>query len=225
MATVEQVPPLVPGDFLTREEFFRRWEAHPKIKKAELIGGIVYMPSPLSVDHGDMDNDLGGWLFTYKIATPGCACGHNTTSILLEDSPQPDINLRLLPEYGGTSWVDEDDGFLHGVPELFVEVCRSSAAYDLHQKFNLYQAAGVPEYLAVLLYEKEIRWHRLVNKVYQIMQPDSQGIWRSQKFPGLWLDGPALLTGNMNHVLAKLQEGIQSAEHQAFVDQLARNKK
>jgi len=36
-------PPLENGDNLTREEFHRRYEMHPEIKKAELINGIVYM--------------------------------------------------------------------------------------------------------------------------------------------------------------------------------------
>src|SRR5260370_11775547 len=90
MATAieESVPPLVAGDKLTRAEFLRRWEADPEIKNAELIGGIVYMASPVSAEHGDMDGDVGGWLFTYKMATPGTACGHNTTSSLLDDTPQ-----------------------------------------------------------------------------------------------------------------------------------------
>ena len=51
MATA--IEPLSPGDQLTRAEEFLRpiWEAHPEIKRAELLGGIVYMPSPLSVQH------------------------------------------------------------------------------------------------------------------------------------------------------------------------------
>jgi hypothetical protein len=99
----EGVPPLCPGDTLTRAEFLRRWEAHPEIKKAELIGGIVFMPSPVSVEHGDTHLDVGGWLFTYKLATLGTAGGDNTTSLLLKDAPQSDLNLRILPECGGTS--------------------------------------------------------------------------------------------------------------------------
>jgi hypothetical protein len=70
---LESVPPLAAGDRLTREEFLRRWEAHPEIKKAELIGGIVYMSSPVSVDHGDMDNHVTTWLGVYAAGTPGCA--------------------------------------------------------------------------------------------------------------------------------------------------------
>src|SRR5260370_13068226 len=109
MATAieESVPPLNAGDKLTREEFLRRWEAHPEIKNAELIGGIVYMASPVSVEHGDMDGDVGGWLAVYKAATPGTASGHNTTSFLLDDTPQPDVTLRILSEFGGGSWIED----------------------------------------------------------------------------------------------------------------------
>jgi hypothetical protein len=45
MAIIEQqIEPLHPGDYLCRDEFLRRWEAMPSLRKAELIGGIVYMP-------------------------------------------------------------------------------------------------------------------------------------------------------------------------------------
>jgi hypothetical protein len=54
----ERVPPLAAGDNLTREEFMRRWAAQPRIKLAELIDGVVYMPSPVSVEHGDLGQVL-----------------------------------------------------------------------------------------------------------------------------------------------------------------------
>jgi hypothetical protein len=137
-----RVPPLTAGDKLTRAEFLRCWEAHPEIKNAELIGGIVFMPSPVSVEQGDMDGDVGCWLGTYKAATPGTASGHETTSFLLEDTPQPDNNLRILPEYGGGSWVEDkyisqrqrDHSHFHNATRYrceapgsrFVPLCRAS---------------------------------------------------------------------------------------------------
>lgn len=220
--TEQRVPPLAVGDKLTREEFLHRWEAHPEIKNAELIGGIVYMASQVSVDHGDVDGDVGGWLFTYRTATPGTASGHHTTSFLLEDTPQPDLNLRILPECGGSSWVEQK--YLHGVPELLVEVALSNAAYDLHVKLDLYEAARVPEYLVILLFEREIRWQVLVEGRYQLSPADADGLLRSRVFPGLWLDGQALLAGNMQQVLSRLQQGLQSPEHEGFVAELARRK-
>jgi Uma2 family endonuclease len=221
MATVtdQRVPPLRAGDELTREEFLRRWEANPRIKLAELIGGIVYMPSPVSVDHGGTDSDVGAWLGVYHAFTPGTASERNTTSFMLDDTPQPDLNLRLLPEYGGGSWVEEK--YLHGVPELVAEVCATSASYDLNQKYRLYQSAGIPEYLAVVVFEQEIRWHVLVEGRYQLLSPDADGLYRSRIFPGLWLDGQALLAGDLRRVLDRLQDGLKSAENQQFVAQLA----
>ncbi|WP_416674517.1 hypothetical protein [Egbenema bharatensis] len=41
------LPPLESGDRLTRPEFERRYAAALRIKKAELIEGIVYVASPL----------------------------------------------------------------------------------------------------------------------------------------------------------------------------------
>jgi hypothetical protein len=220
MATIEQaVPVLCAGQKMTRDEFLRRWETHPEIKRAELIGGTVYMPSPVSLDHGAAEDDLGGWLFLYRVNTPGTDSGANVTTLMLEDSPQADRHLRLLPECGGRATLAGK--YLSGAPELMAEVCLSSADYDLHVKYDLYQKASVQEYLAVLPKEHEVRWHQLVASRYQALAPDADGIWRSRVFPGLWLDGEALLRREMSQVVAKLQEGMASVEYAAFVAKLA----
>jgi len=39
-------------------------------------------------------------------------------------------------------------------------------------------------------------------------------------FPGLWLNAPAMLQGDLQRVLLSLRSGINSPEHQAFVQQL-----
>ena len=44
------IPPLRNGDHLTVAEFERRYEAMPHVKKAELIEGVVYMPSPVTME-------------------------------------------------------------------------------------------------------------------------------------------------------------------------------
>jgi Uma2 family endonuclease len=180
------------------------------------------MPSPVSAEHGDTDNDVATWLGVYRAATPGTAAGHNATTFLLDDVPQPDGNLRILPEYGGASWVEEN--YLHGIPELLVEVSRSSASYDLHLKLGLYESARVPEYLAILLFEHEIRWHILEGGRYRLMPPGDDGVWRSRVFPGLWLDGRSLLAGDLRQVLTHLQAGLESPDHHRFAAALAARK-
>jgi hypothetical protein len=220
---VSEIPVLVAGDKLTRDEFMRRWDAMPHLKRAELIGGIVYMPSPLSRPHGDFDSSLGGWLWVYSAATPGCEAGGNATWLMTkEDSPQPDCDLRILPEYGGQSRMEGD--YSAGAPELLAEVCLSSTSYDLNQKYDLYEKAGVQEYVAVLLREREVRWHRLIDSKFQVMTPGNDGILRSAVFPGLWLDPAALLAKDKQRILAVLQQGLQSPEHAAFVAELSRRK-
>jgi Uma2 family endonuclease len=220
MSTVEQrIKPLVAGDKLTREEFLRRWEAMPEVKRAELVGGIVYMPSPVSRQHAVTENLLGTWVGVYSAHTPGCEAGNNATWHMLRDAPQPDIDLRILPEYGGRSRME--GRFPRGTPELLSEVCLSSTAYDLHQKKDLYREAGVNEYVAVLLWEQEVRWHQLVDDAYHTLAAGPDGIIRSVIFPGLWLDVPALLAADASRVLATLQRGLLSSEHTAFIARLA----
>ena len=222
--TEKRIPPLAAGDHLSRAEFLRRWKADPRIKFAELIGGVVFMTSPIAVKRGGANvgqlarADLGAWSDVYHAFTTGTATGRNTTSFILEDTPQPDLNLRLLPEYGGGSWME--GGYLHGVPELLAEVCTSSASYDLHDKYDLYQTAGVQEYLVVLLFEQEIRWHGLIDGRYQLLSRDADGLLRSRVLRGLWLDGQALLAGNLPQVLDRLHDGLKSLEHEDFVAQL-----
>ncbi len=80
------------------------------------------------------------------------------------------------------------------------------------------------EYVAILMEEKEIRWHRLVKGEYLLCRPTSKGVFRSRVFPGLWLDGPALWKYDLARVLRTLERGLRSAEHAAFVEKLAARK-
>ena len=43
--------------------------------------------------------------------------------------------------------------------------------------------------------------------------PDGDGIVKSQAFPGLWLNVPALISGRLAEVLVTLQKGCAAAEH------------
>ena len=59
MSTVERpakrrtLPPLEAGQHLDQPTFHERYEAMPPDTRAELVGGVVYMPSPLRDDHGE----------------------------------------------------------------------------------------------------------------------------------------------------------------------------
>ncbi|QKQ73229.1 hypothetical protein [Nostoc sp. TCL240-02] len=54
---------------------------------------------------------------------------------------------------------------------------------------------------------------------YVSLEVDADEIIKSQVFPGLWLSISNLLAGNMQQVLSVLQLGLNSPEHQIFVQQ------
>jgi Uma2 family endonuclease len=221
LAQPNNPPPLNSGDHLSRAEFERRYHAHPEIKKAELIEGVVYVASPVRhTQHGHPHFNIIGWLSFYCAATPGVSGSDNATTRLdLENEPQPDVLLRLDSALGGRSQITPD-GYLEGPPELIVEVAASSAAYDLHEKRRAYARNGVPEYLAIQVYERRVDWFVLREGVYQALTPDAQGVLRSEIFPGLWLRPAALWAGDLATLVAVLQEGLAAPEHTAFVERL-----
>jgi len=217
-SVVPGVPELVNGDALDANEFMRRYEASPDIRKAELIDGIVYiMSSPVSISHhGEPDILMHTLLCMYGIETPGVrASAEATVRLGTKNVPQPDASLRYLPERKGNSRISSDD-YLEGSPELIVEISASSASIDTHKKFDAYQSAGVREYIIVLTKVPEVKWWYLDDRTYQPLPPDEDGILRSRVFPGLWLDPKALLKGDGKRVLAVLRKGLKSKEHAAF---------
>jgi hypothetical protein len=204
------------GDRLSRDEFLELWEQMPDLKFAELIDGVVYLPSPLSFAHGQWDVILHGWAFNYASRLGFIDVVANATWLMEESAPQPDMALRIRPEYGGQSWTTEKD-LAAGTPELAAEVCHSSRSYDLGPKLKLYESAGVQEYLAVLVQEHRIEWRILRAGRYQLLEPDA-GIYRSEVFPGLWLGEAAFCKQDLPGILATLEKGLQSAEFAAFRD-------
>lgn len=214
------VPPLEPGDRLSREEFERRYAAMPHLKKAELLKGVVYMPSPVSLEfHGSPHADLVGWLVAYRAATPGVRAGDNSTVRLgPESEPQPDVLLLLERRHGGQAALDE--GYVTGAPELAAEVASSSVSYDMHVKLDVYREHGVREYLAWRVRDRAFDWFVLEGGDYVPLPPGEDGILRSPTFPGLWLDPAALLSGDMARVFEVLRQGIASPEHEEFVRRL-----
>jgi Uma2 family endonuclease len=219
----DQIPPLVDGEHLTHDEFMRRYDAMPDLKKAELIEGVVHVPSPVRSDqHGEPHAILGGWLFLYRARTPGLTAADNATVCLdIGNTPQPDEVLFIRPEHGGKARVDTD-GYIHGAPDLVAEVAASTVSYDLHAKLAAYERNHVREYIVWRVLDREIDWFVLRNGRFEKLSPDGDGILRSTIFPGLWLDASALLREDLNQLLEVLQRGIDSAEHSDFVASLRR---
>jgi Uma2 family endonuclease len=192
-------PPLANGDRLTREEFERRYEAMPDVRKAELIEGVVYLPSPVSTpDHSEPSGILTLWVGTYCVIHPEAQFGDNGTVRLDGDNePQPDVFLRFRS--GGTSELPEK--YIEGPPELVAEVAATSASIDLHAKKNAYRRNGVREYIVWRTLDDELDWFVLEAGDYVRVEAGSDGLIHSRVFPGLALHVPSLLARDLAAIL------------------------
>jgi len=201
---------------MTREEFLRTWEQIPDLKNAELIEGIVYVPSPVGASHADFDFLIHNWLGSYAEFTPGCVGGCNATWLMLESSPQPDAHLRVI----NNSRVSSDR--FHGAPELAAEICVTNTEVDFGSKMALYQRAGVKEYITLETLIRRVQWRILDQGSYRLIQPGpDDDVIRSETFPGLWLDLAALWSQDRRALRLCVERGVATPEHAAFVTTLA----
>ena len=137
---------LVEGQRLDQPTFHALYQAMPPGTRAELIDGVVHMPSPVGLDHGEAHVPVIVWLSYYAEKTPGVRAMDNATTILgWKSEPQPDGLLRILPEFGGRTW--NEGGFVHGAPELVAEIAKATRYADFGPKLDDYQRAGVTEYI------------------------------------------------------------------------------
>jgi Uma2 family endonuclease len=106
LSPVVKPPGLVTGERLTVEEFLRRWEELPELKNAELIDGVVYLSSPVSLEHGDLDSQsaCGLGIMRRQRRDAGCSSTDACSRTILSGIPP----LLLLPLRG-----DRFHGRLH----------------------------------------------------------------------------------------------------------------
>lgn len=179
------------------------------------------MPSPVGRKHGRHHLKVCAWLDAYEVGTPGVEVADNATVFLADDGePQPDACLLISPDLGQTR-VEGD--YIAGAPELVVEVAASSADYDLHAKKADYERAGVREYVVLLVQEPRVLWLVNRNGRFEELAPGEDGLYRSEVFPGLWLDAAALLRLDSRAVRESLERGLASEEHGQFVERLSRS--
>lgn len=213
--------PLRDGERLTRAEFMRRWEAQPELKFGERIEGVVHLREMrVSFFYHGVPHSTKGWCLTnYSMDTPGTLCGANcTTHVDGDNDLQPDHVLLVEPEFGGQS--RDADGYVAGAPELVAEIAATTVKRDLGVKFKVYRRAGVKEYLVWETKKKSI--HCFVNSEGEFLPATlDDGVFKSQAFPGLWIDVDALVADDLKRVRFTAEAGLTSKEHGEFVRMLA----
>src|SRR5205085_1800502 len=99
-----------------------------------------------------------------------------------------------------------------------------TVSIDLNTKLDVYRRNGVVEYLVWRVVDRAIDWFVLRQSRYDRLALSADGIYRSEVFPGLWLDPAALTRFDLSTVLQILQRGLESPEHETFVAKLRSSK-
>ena len=214
------VPPFENGDCMDQKTFHELYVQTPEGFKAELIGGVVHMASPVTLQHCRPHARIIHWLCTYSGETPHADVLDNNTYLVQRDGEvQPDAMMFLLPDAGGTCAID-GNGYISGPVELVVEIANSSASVDRHAKLLDDWRAGVREYLIVLTRTERIEWYGRGKKGLESISPEDDGTVRSRVFPGLWLDPKGIFARSSKRLLEVLNEGLATEEHAKFVAKL-----
>jgi Uma2 family endonuclease len=215
------IPSLVAGQHLDQPTFHERYEAMPPETRAELIGGVVFLTPPHRIDYGAMSRVVSGWLCQYEMRTVGLVGADRCTIKMdLHCEVEPECCLCLPQALGGKSWVDHD-GYLCGAPELLIEIDDYSRDIDLVLKKYEYERIGIQEYLFVGIHPKEVLWFIRRGNHFDDLPPGPDGIYRSEVFPGLWLDAEALFARDWDSLYEAVGRGVRTRKHAAFVAKVA----
>jgi hypothetical protein len=178
----------------------------------------VFLRGRHTAQHGASRGLIVCGLGRYELDTGGVHALTGPTILLNGvNEPEPDAVLRIDEAYGGTSRIGPGD-FVQGPPELIAEVAYGGESIELHEKREEYAAAGVCEYVVILLREQALRCFRFQEGTYVDAAADADGVWRSSVFPGLWLNVDALLRLDGPVLLRTLEQGLKTPEHAAFVE-------
>ena len=214
------VAPFEDGDVLDQPTFHKLYEAAPEGFRAELIGGIVHLPSPVGMRHGRPHLVLGAWLAQYSAETDGTEAFIDITAIMSgDDEPQPDVSIIITPEAGGQTTVSEGD-YLTGAPELAVEIAHTTTLLDLHAKKQMYEKHGVREYIVIETKRRTIHWFIRRDEKFVPLKLGGDGVLKSRIFPGLWLEPAAVFERSAKRLLTVLQLGFATPEYAKFAAKL-----
>lgn len=175
---------------MTAKDFFRR---APEDRKAELIDGVMIMPSPPS----DRHERLVGFLFTLirmycEDRDLGEVRGSRTAVELADDqAPEPDV-LFVAKERAD---IITDEG-VFGAPDLVIEVLSAStAAYDRGSKFHAYERAGVRELWLIDPYGPAgTEFYQRSGEYLKPIMPGPNNVLSSMVLPGFRLNTTWLWT-------------------------------
>lgn len=168
---------------MTAADFFKY---APEDRKAELIDGVMIVPSPPSVRHEKLQVFLLHLIREFvEHHDLGEVLGSRTAVMLADDqAPEPDI-MFVSNERAS---IIADSG-VFGVPDLVIEILSASTAtYDRGPKFRAYEKAGVRELWLIDPYGPAgTEFYQRQGALLRPLMPAAGGILHSLALPGFQL--------------------------------------
>jgi Uma2 family endonuclease len=181
-AVSERVPAPAPRMKMTLEQFRALPEGPPDYEFEE--GEVIPLPRPHGQHQYIMTELLGVVWPHVKRHRLGRVWPEIDVELPNDRSYVPDL-CYLSTERG--DYYSEDDGKIHGAPDLVVEIASpSTASRDRVRKFNAYFEAGVPWYWIVDPQTLEIEEYQAMPQGYlRTASVEAGDTFRPGLFPGL----------------------------------------
>ena len=133
---------------------------------------------------------------------------------------QPDGHLRI-PAGAGRPDPHRDEATSSARPSWSSRSPARAAITTWRRRKPITSEAGVREYLVIELDPDRIHWFIRRGDHFEDLLPGPDGIYRSEVFPGLWLDAEAFFAEDLDRLVEVLEQGLATPEHAAFVARLA----
>ncbi|HZQ08770.1 MAG TPA: Uma2 family endonuclease [Anaerolineae bacterium] len=169
---------------MTAEEF---WRDASETHKAELIDGVMIMPSPASRIHENLFGFLYSLLRVFvEEHSLGVVLGSRTAvELAIDQVYEPDI-LFIRQE---RSAINQEKG-VFGAPDFVIEILSmSTAQHDRGTKLKAYERAGVREYWIIDPYGPAgTEFYQLQQGSFLPILPDAENRLHSSAVEGFVLD-------------------------------------
>jgi Uma2 family endonuclease len=169
---------------MTATEFLRD---APEDRKAELIDGVMVMPSPPLVAHERLFRFLFHLLSSFvEELDSGEVLGSRTAVMLdIEQAPEPDIFFVAKERLG----IIQPKG-VFGAPDMVIEILSAGTVQnDRGPKFRAYEYAGVRELWLIDPYGPAgTEFFQLMDGRFAPVMPDENGRVHAMAIPGFWID-------------------------------------
>jgi hypothetical protein len=162
----------------------------------------------LGVHQSALLTDLALCVNRYRLFSPGWyVCVLAKVQLSPEEWEVP--GLVAMVNYGSKKQCEVRDEVFHGAPNFILDVFDSETDEDFRRRRDRFGKHGVQEYVVALDDNPvQLLWHRLDAGSYRLVEPDDDGVIRSQALPNFWLPWKSIQDRDWWTALGCIERGV-----------------